>query len=94
MESIVVEISSNANIECELSISDVIVGELYLPSINTSTDVSVYMGEYTVTPKQNETQVLNTANKTLIDDITVKEIPYYEVSNTVGKTVYIGKEIK
>ena len=93
METIVAELSCNANIECELSANDVIVAELYLPSVKTDTDISVYMGEYTVTPKPNEKQVLNTTNKMLVDDITVKEIPYYEVSNAVGHTVYIGKEI-
>jgi hypothetical protein len=50
-----------------------------------------YEETYDVIPKANETQVLNTKNKLLIDDIKVKEIPYYEVSNDKdGMTVIIG----
>lgn len=43
-----------------------------------------YEGEYTVTPSAIDTQVLPTANKFLEDDILVKSVPYYEVSNTQG----------
>lgn len=56
--------------------------------------VTNYEGDYTIVPKPNEAQVLATAGKRMTDNLTVKEIPYYEVSNTVGKTAYIGKEVK
>ena len=56
-------------------------------------DVENYEGTYVVTPKV-EAQVIPTANKFLANDMTVKSIPYYEVSNTSGgSTVYIGKEV-
>lgn len=51
---------------------------------------SDYEGAYVVIPKAFEETILPTNGKILADDITVKEIPYYETSNTKGKTVYIG----
>ena len=35
-------------------------------------------------------QILETAMKTMTDDVTVKEIPYAEVSNVYGTTVTIA----
>lgn len=53
-----------------------------------------YDGEYMVTPSP-EAQVLETAKKLMKDDVTVKKIPFYNVSNTAGgSTVYIGKEVE
>lgn len=49
----------------------------------------VYTGETTVTPK-TVAQNLETANKSVLSDITVLEIPYFETSNVKGKTVIIG----
>lgn len=52
-----------------------------------------YEGEYVVTPKVIE-QSLPTKEKVLIEDITIKEIPFYNVSNASGgNTVYIGDKI-
>ena len=52
-----------------------------------------YEGEYEVTPKIFK-QTLQTAHKILKEDVCVKEIPYYEVSNNSGgSTVYIGNEV-
>lgn len=51
-----------------------------------------YDGSYEVTPKINA-QSLNTAEKVMREDLKVKSIPYYEVDNTKGTTVYIGDEI-
>lgn len=49
-----------------------------------------YTGEYEVTPA-TVPQVLETADKRMNSDVTVKEIPYYEVSNPQnGKTIIIG----
>lgn len=57
-------------------------------------DLPAYSGEYEVTPEV-EQQVLNTAQKFLEADVTIKEIPYSETSNTAGgSTVYIGKELE
>lgn len=54
---------------------------------------TIYEGEYIVTPKVTA-QTLPTAEKLMEDDVTVKSIPYFDVSNTVGgSTVYIGTEV-
>lgn len=56
-------------------------------------DAPPYEGEYEVTPKVSK-QTLPTAKKLLSKDVTIKEIPYFEVSNTSGgNTVYIGNEV-
>lgn len=50
-----------------------------------------YKGTYEITPKANETQVLETKNKLLNDNVKINKIPYYEVSNNEnGKTVIIA----
>lgn len=52
-----------------------------------------YTGQYEVTPKANEETVLETANKTLLDDITVLKVPYQETTNlSGGKTIVIAQE--
>lgn len=53
-----------------------------------------YDGQYEVTPNTLEETVLDTANTFLESNVTVRKIPYYEVSNNAeGTTVYIGKEV-
>lgn len=51
-----------------------------------------YTGPYTVTPKV-EAQTLETAQKLMTDDVSVKAIPYYEMDNKEGTTVFIGSEV-
>lgn len=52
-----------------------------------------YEGEYEVTPKVSS-QTLPTAKKLMKDDVTVKAIPYFGVSNPAGgQTIYIGSEL-
>ncbi len=52
-----------------------------------------YDGPYEVTPRVTA-QTLPTARKILTDDITVREIPRYDVSNTAGgKTIFIANEV-
>ena len=54
-----------------------------------------YKGEYIVTPDPYDQQVLNTAKKLMRDDVTIKKIPFFAVSNASGgDTVYIGSEIE
>ena len=53
-----------------------------------------YDGEYVVTPKAFVEQTLETKNKSLVEDVTVLEIPYSEVTNPEGgKTVNIAYEL-
>jgi hypothetical protein len=58
--------------------------------IGGGTDLPVYSGSYTVTPKTTA-QSMETSDKIMTDNVTIKEIPYSEVSNPQsGKTVIIG----
>ena len=59
-----------------------------------SGDYPLYSGQYTVTPKAKESQVLPTAKTVLLNDVTVKKVPLYQTSNTSGgNTVYIATEV-
>lgn len=52
-----------------------------------------YQGEYVVTPK-TDAQTLPTKGKVMTDNVTVNEIPFFEVNNTSGgSTVFIAKEM-
>lgn len=52
-----------------------------------------YTGSYEVTPKAHTSQTLETANKIMTDDVTISEVPFYNVSNSSGGlTSYIAKE--
>lgn len=54
---------------------------------------AIYTGAYEATPKANSEQTLETANKYMLSDVTVHAVPYYEVSNVSGETVYIASEV-
>ena len=49
----------------------------------------VYVGETEVEPK-TVPQTLETKNKSVLSDINVLKIPYFETSNIKGTTVIIG----
>ena len=52
-----------------------------------------YEGDYVVTPKVEE-QIMPTKDKVLLEDVTIKSIPYFNVgNNSGGSTVYIGSEV-
>lgn len=54
-----------------------------------------YQGEYIVMPSLTEETVLRTNGLLMTDDVTVKEIPYYETTNqSGGTTVYIAMEVE
>ena len=60
------------------------------PIGNGSTVGEEFEGDYEVTPKV-EAQTLQTRNKLMKADVSIKEIPFFDVSNTSGgSTVYIG----
>ena len=50
----------------------------------------IYTGETVVTPKVRESTELETSNTTLLQNIVVEEIPYYETSNLKGITFIVG----
>lgn len=63
------------------------------PALMVYTGGEPYVGEYEVTPKVEQSTVLETTNKVLAKDITVKKIPQFEVSNEAyGKTLIIGED--
>lgn len=52
-----------------------------------------YDGPYEVTPKVSA-QTLPTAKKLMLDDVSVRAIPYFDVSNPAGgNTIYIANEV-
>lgn len=64
-----------------------------LHEVTIHKDADPYRGAYEVTPQVDE-QVLPTAQKLMVDDLTVKAIPRYDVSNNSGgQTVYIAREV-
>ena len=80
-------LSTTGQITGSLSSVSNIVGELTIPQ---RIDADVYDGEYDVYPDFIGT-TLETKNKTLKDDISVKPIQVESVSNLEGgRTVYIG----
>lgn len=65
----------------------------HLQIVSDHTGVEHYKGSYTVTPKV-EKQELATRQKFLTENVKIKEIPFFEVSNLEGgQTVFIGKEL-
>ena len=66
-------------------------GEIYQIGTGGESDIQIYGGPYSVIPEIRE-QTLETAQKMLIANMKIKEIPYAEVSNVAnGITVTIGK---
>lgn len=49
-----------------------------------------YQGDYEICPACDCDQVLETANKLMLDDMVVDKIPYAEVQNESGLTVSIA----
>ena len=76
-------------LEFDTEFGDVVVLTVPVPG----GDWVAYDGDYIVTPK-TDGQTLETANKVMLNDVTIKAIPYFETSNTSGgSTVYIGTEV-
>ena len=79
----------NLDTEVEIEQLDVTFNEAIVISGNRLPD---YHGEYNVVPKVTS-QVLLTKNKSMLDNVTVFQIPYHSVSNPAGgNTVTIGLE--
>ena len=55
--------------------------------------MELYIGPYSATPKFSEAIILKTKDKSMVDDVTIKKMPQYEVSNDAGgKTLILGDE--
>ncbi len=71
------------------------VGETVLPMAVSTTIVTgegpIYHGSYDVTPLAGTEVILETQGRRMTDDVTVREIPYFETTNEAGGyTVIIG----
>lgn len=53
-----------------------------------------YEGDYRVTPKANEEIVLQTKDKLMRENVTVEKVPFFDVSNDFGTTIYIASEVQ
>lgn len=66
-------------------------GKVILGGGGISASLPIYSGDYVVIPKAEEEQILETSGYAMANDVTVKEIPYFEVKNVAGgMTVTIG----
>lgn len=64
-----------------------------ISTIIESEDIPKYKGDYDIVPEVEE-QILPTKNTLMADDITIKSIPFFSVSNSSGgDTVYIAEEV-
>ena len=87
-ETLTVQESQNYNLHVDCNDFCLGVGTSIIVNKNVG---DIYDGETVVIPAAFRQQVLNTQNKLVLDDITVMEIPYTEVSNlSGGTTVSIG----
>lgn len=87
--------SLSGNVSSKGHVSALLVCKLQIDGtvgVSTKGVTAQYEGDYEVIPKVTS-QVLKTKQKVMTDDLTVKEVPVYEVSNTSGgTTIYIAKE--
>lgn len=78
----------------KLSEGDRKVDVLFSSAIVSGGNVAMYNGPYSVEPRSDSDQTLETAQKYMKRDVTVKKIQYAEVSNNSGgTTVTIGEEV-
>lgn len=83
------DLSRSVNLTGSLVEVSSLAGTINASSIN---DFDQYKGSYEVAPGLFEEQILETENKTLLHDIIIEKVPFYETSNlSNGTTVYIGK---
>jgi len=78
----------NGSVSSEAVIGDVQAGRIVI----RHSDYPDYSGEYEVTPTPSS-QTLETTNKTMRRDVEIRAIPYYDVSNPYGRTIYIGGDL-
>lgn len=61
--------------------------------VTDNSAVDRYEGSYEITPKV-DAQTMPTAQKFMTDDVTVKAIPIFDVSNDAGgNTIFIASEV-
>lgn len=87
------ELDKKLNVDFRTRNEKIKVDFEHLQVVSDNVGVDYYKGNYTVTPKL-EKQELATRQKFLTENVKIKEIPFFEVSNLEGgQTVFIGKEL-
>lgn len=82
-----------ATFEPEFNLDDMSFEPEFDVNVNTQGDVVPYTGDYIVDPNF-ATQMLETKEKFMLDNVTVNPIEVARVSNPAGgRTIYIGGEI-
>ena len=82
---------ANLDVSMDLFVND-LVFDFTIDSGGGGAELPPYTGKYEVQPRLTE-QILKTKNKSMLDDVTVFQIPFKEVSNPEGgTTVTIGLE--
>lgn len=85
------KISPEGKLAGRLSPLDTLKGAL---SYGMTDSYEHYEGQYTVTPSSSSDIILETADKVMDGNVTVREIPFYKTTNlSDGYTVYIGTEV-
>lgn len=79
------------SLKAVLTADGVINGKVCMTELSEM--IETYYGPTDVTPKITA-QTLDTSNKYLTDDVSIKPIPFYSVDNEDnGQTIIIGEEI-
>ena len=81
------------SLSLESSIEGRLSNELGLNAELSSKIENRYVGDYTFTPSQDD-QIINTDYRLLTQDLTIKGIPYYEVSNDINSAIAREKQLK
>ena len=82
-----------ATFEPEFDLDDISFEPEFDVTVNTQGDAVPYTGDYIVDP-DFATQMLETKEKYMLDNVTVNPIEVARVSNPAGgRTIYIGGEI-
>lgn len=81
--------AGNSILSAEVTKGLYLSGTAVMPQIIKEV-IETYEETYTVIPKSSS-QILNTKDKKMIDDVTIMEIPYFSVENEAhGDTITIG----
>ena len=83
--------SSSGSLQGTIIGRESLKGGVTIGTVIGATEYPVYDGELSIVPSATEEQTLPTANKLLNEDITIKKIPYAEVTNSAnGTTITIA----
>ena len=91
-EKLIGKIKTTPNLQGSIKQNSHLQGKLNYSSYEIY-NAEKYKGEYNITPLAFQQQELETKNRILEENVIVREVPFFEVSNTEGTTVYIGSEV-